>query len=79
MICSIHLSLKLNDVSLTCLLRCFEIIIDIFLEITRAIDIDSSACSVCLNSSVYNDFSSDVCLDFDGSVCFDFARGFFRS
>ncbi len=48
MICSIHLSLKLNDVSLTCLLRCFEIIIDIFLEITRAIDIDSSARLQCL-------------------------------
>ncbi len=43
-----------------------------FLEIARAVDIDSSVCNVCFDSSVYNDLSSDVSLDFASSVCFDF-------
>jgi len=62
-----------------CFLRCFEIINDMFLEIVRAIDFDSSVCSVCFDSSVYNDSSSDVSFDFASSVCFDFDRRFLRS
>ncbi len=48
-----------------------------FLEIARAIDIDSSVCSVCFDSSVYNDLSSDVSLDFASSVCLNLSEGFF--
>ncbi len=67
-----------NDVSLACLLRCFEIINDMSLEIAKAIDFDSSACSVCFDSSIYNGSSSGVSLDFASSVCFGFARRFLR-
>ena len=79
MICSIRLPLKLNDVSLACFLRCFEIINDMSLEIAKTIDFDSSVCSVCFDNSVYNDSSSDVSLDFASSVYFDFVRRFLRS
>ncbi len=87
MICSIRSSLKLNDVSLACFLCCFEIINDMSFEIAKTIDFDSSVCSVCFDSNLYNDSSSDVCFDFASnvcfdfvsSVCFDFARRFLRS
>jgi len=71
--------LKLNGMSLACFLRCFEITNDMSLEIAGAIGFDSSACSVCFDSSVYNGPSSGVSLDFASSVCFGFARRFLRS
>ena len=79
MICSIRSSLKLSDVSLACFLRCFEIINDMSLEIAKTIGFDSSVCSVCFDSSLYNDSSSDVCFGFASNVCFDFVRRFLRS
>ncbi len=52
------------------ILRCFEIINDMFLEIAGAIGFGSSVCSVCFGSSLYNGPSSGVCFGFASSVCF---------
>ena len=75
---SIRLSLKINDVSLMCLLRCYEIINDMSLEIARTIDIDNSVYND-LSSDVSLDFASSVCFDFDDSICFEFVRRCLRS